>query len=175
MRSGGDHSGKPNLEEPVIVPLHSACLTVDLFGSLKCDCGDQLRHAARYMAENCGGALLYLDQEGRGNGLSNEVHAYELQSRGFDTFDADEILGFEEDGRTFVVAAEMLKQLEISKVRLMTNNPKKIAALEKAGLVVASHHRIVGRGNDHNIRYLATKRDRAGHLLEQRPRTTAPR
>ncbi|WP_457798178.1 GTP cyclohydrolase II RibA [Methylocystis sp. S23] len=158
--------GQPKLEEPVIVRLHSACLTGDLFGSLKCDCGDQLRHAVRYMTEYGGGILLYLDQEGRGNGLSNKIRAYQLQSCGFDTFDADEILGFDEDGRTFAFAGEMLKQLGVSKVRLMTNNPKKIGALAAAGLVVASDHRIIGRRNTHNMRYLAAKRDRAGHLLD---------
>jgi GTP cyclohydrolase II len=159
--------GQPDPEAPVTVRLHSACLTGDLFGSLKCDCGDQLRRAVRFMAENGGGVLLYLDQEGRGNGLSNKIHAYSLQFQGFDTFEADEILGFEEDGRTFAFAGEMLKQLGVSQVRLMTNNPAKIRALEAAGLVVASDHRIVGRRNDHNIRYLAAKRDRAGHLLDE--------
>lgn len=158
--------GHPDLNAPVTVRLHSACLTGDLFGSLKCDCGDQLRQAVRYMAENGGGVLLYLDQEGRGNGLSNKIHAYELQSRGFDTFDADEILGFEDDARTFAFAGDMLKQLGVAEVRLMTNNPKKIAALAATGLVVASHQRIIGRRNHHNIRYLAAKRDRAGHLLD---------
>ncbi|MDJ0447245.1 GTP cyclohydrolase II RibA [Methylocystis sp. JR02] len=158
--------GQPNIREPVTVRLHSACLTGDLFGSLKCDCGDQLRRAARHMAENGGGVLLYLDQEGRGNGLANKIHAYSLQSRGFDTFDADEILGFEEDGRTFGFAGEMLKLLGVTQICVMTNNPTKLSALEAAGLVLVSDHRIVGRKNNHNIRYLATKRDRAGHLLD---------
>jgi GTP cyclohydrolase II len=158
--------GAPRLDAPVAVRLHSACLTGDLFGSLKCDCGDQLRHAVRAMAESGGGVLLYLDQEGRGNGLSNKIHAYGLQAHGFDTFDADAILGFEEDGRSFGFAAEMLKQLGVREVRLMTNNPLKISALTEAGLTVVSDHRIVGRRNDHNIRYLAAKRDRAGHLLD---------
>jgi GTP cyclohydrolase II len=158
--------GAPRLDAPVAVRLHSACLTGDLFGSLKCDCGDQLRRAVRTMAESGGGVLLYLDQEGRGNGLSNKIHAYGLQARGFDTFDADAILGFEEDGRSFGFAAEMLKQLGVRELRLMTNNPRKIAALTEAGLKVVSDHRIIGRRNDHNIRYLAAKRDRAGHLLD---------
>jgi GTP cyclohydrolase II len=157
--------GAPRLDEPVVVRLHSACLTGDLFGSLKCDCGDQLRRAVRAMAES-GGVLLYLDQEGRGNGLANKIHAYGLQARGHDTFDADALLGFEEDGRSFGFAAEMLKQLGVREVRLMTNNPRKIDALQEAGLVVVSDHRIVGRRNDHNVRYLAAKRDRAGHLLD---------
>ncbi len=105
--------GKPVMNEPVIVRLHSACLTGDLFGSLKCDCGDQLRHATRYMAENGGGVLLYTDQEGRGNGLSNKIRAYDLQSHGHDTFDADEILGFSHDQRRFDCAAVMLQALGV--------------------------------------------------------------
>lgn len=158
--------GKPDLANPVTVRLHSACLTGDLFGSLKCDCGDQLRHTVKFMAENGGGVLLYLDQEGRGNGLSNKIRAYALQAKGFDTYDADEVLGFDHDQRGFDFAASMLKQLGISQVRVMTNNPLKIAALEHAGLEVVSDQRIMGRMNDHNVRYLASKRDRAGHFIE---------
>jgi GTP cyclohydrolase II len=158
--------GKPDLSKPVTVRLHSACLTGDLFGSLKCDCGDQLRHTARFMAENGGGILLYLDQEGRGNGLSNKIRAYRLQAQGFDTYDADEVLGFDHDQRGFAFAASMLKQLGVSIVRVMTNNPVKIAALEDAGLTVAADQRIIGRLTDQNIRYLASKRDRAGHFID---------
>ena len=158
--------GKPDFNEPVTVRLHSACLTGDLFGSLKCDCGDQLRHTARYMAENGGGVLLYLDQEGRGNGLSNKIRAYRLQAQGFDTYDADEVLGFDHDQRGFDFAAEMLRQLDIKRVQVMTNNPIKIAALETAGLEVVSDQRIIGRRNDHNVRYLASKRDKAGHFID---------
>jgi GTP cyclohydrolase II len=158
--------GHPDPSRPVTVRLHSACLTGDLFGSLKCDCGDQLRHTARYMAEHEGGVLLYLDQEGRGNGIGNKIHAYQLQAQGFDTYDADEVLGFDHDQRHYDFAAAMLKQLGIARVRLMTNNPAKIAALEAAGLEVVSAQRILGRKTDQNIRYLAAKRDRAGHLIE---------
>ena len=158
--------GKPDFSKPVTVRLHSACLTGDLFGSLKCDCGDQLRHTAQFMAQNGGGVLLYLDQEGRGNGLSNKMRAYKLQSQGFDTYDADEVLGFDHDQRAFDFAAEMLKQLGVASVRVMTNNPVKIAALQAAGLEVASDQRILGRMNDHNVRYLASKRDRAGHYID---------
>jgi GTP cyclohydrolase II len=158
--------GGPDLSQPVTVRLHSACLTGDLFGSLKCDCGDQLRRSVRDMAASDGGILLYLDQEGRGNGLSNKIHAYDLQARGYDTYDADEVLGFDHDQRGFEFAADMLKQLGVAHVRLMTNNPNKIAALKEAGLDVVSDHRVLGRRNDHNLRYLASKRDRAGHLLE---------
>lgn len=158
--------GKPDFSQPVTVRLHSACLTGDLFGSLKCDCGDQLRHTAQHMAANGGGILLYLDQEGRGNGLSNKMRAYKLQAQGFDTYDADEVLGFDHDQRGFDFAALMLKQLGVTHVQVMTNNPIKIAALETAGLEVVSDKRILGRLTDQNIRYLATKRDRAGHFID---------
>jgi len=158
--------GKPDFSQPVAVRVHSACLTGDLFASLKCDCGDQLRHAVRYMGANGGGVLLYLDQEGRGNGLANKIRAYGLQAQGYDTFEADELLGFEQDQRAFDFAADMLVKLGVRRVRVMTNNPAKITALKDAGLEVVSDHRLLGRKNDHNLRYLATKRDRAGHLLE---------
>ncbi|MEE1656084.1 GTP cyclohydrolase II RibA [Microvirga sp. CF3062] len=158
--------GKPDLSKPVSVRLHSACLTGDLFGSLKCDCGDQLRNTVRFMADNEGGILLYLDQEGRGNGIANKIRAYKLQSQGYDTYDADEVLGFEADQRRFDFAAVMLKALGIGKVRLMTNNPEKIIALSKAGLEVISDHRVLGRPTAENVSYLAAKRDRAGHYID---------
>lgn len=158
--------GKPDLGKPVAVRLHSACLTGDLFGSLKCDCGDQLRETVRFMARNEGGILLYLDQEGRGNGIANKIRAYKLQAQGYDTYDADEILGFEADQRRFDFAAAMLKQLGVKAVRLMTNNPEKIRALAKAGLEVTSDHRVLGRPTAENVSYLAAKRDRAGHFID---------
>ena len=158
--------GAPDPTRPVWVRLHSACLTGDLFGSLKCDCGDQLRGTARWMAENGGGVLLYLDQEGRGNGLSNKIRAYGLQAQGFDTYDADEVLGFDHDQRRFDFAAAMLNALGVRRVRLMTNNPHKIAALREAGLDIVSDARVMGRRTDHNQAYLAAKRDRAGHMFE---------
>ncbi|NDA46460.1 MAG: GTP cyclohydrolase II RibA [Alphaproteobacteria bacterium] len=158
--------GNPDLTKPVRVRLHSACLTGDLFGSLKCDCGDQLRSTAQFMAEHGGGVLLYLDQEGRGNGLSNKIRAYQLQTLGFDTYDADEVLGFDHDQRHFDFAASMLKQLHIQSVQVMTNNPFKIAALKEAGLEVVADERILGRKTDQNVHYLATKRDRAGHMID---------
>ena len=158
--------GKPDPAKPVTVRLHSACLTGDLFGSLKCDCGDQLRDTVQAMAAGDGGILLYLDQEGRGNGIANKIRAYRLQAQGFDTYDADEVLGFDHDQRHFDFAALMLKQLGVSQVRLMTNNPNKIAAMVRAGLDVVSDHRILGRPTDENVRYLASKRDRQGHFLD---------
>ena len=157
--------GRPDPSQPVAVRLHSACLTGDLFGSLKCDCGDQLRRTVRWMAENGGGVLLYLDQEGRGNGIANKIRAYRLQAQGYDTYEADEALGFDLDGRRFDFAVEMLRQLGVGRVRLLTNNPEKAHALRRAGLDVASEHRIFGRSTPENVRYLAAKRDRAGHMI----------
>ncbi len=156
---------QPSPDEPVLTRIHSACLTGDLFGSLKCDCGDQLRGTVQRMSEMGGGIVLYLDQEGRGNGIANKIRAYGLQAEGFDTYEADELLGFGLDQRRFDFAAEMLKQLGFSSVMLMTNNPQKIDALRAAGLTVVSTHRVLARHNPHNVKYLAAKRDRAGHLL----------
>jgi GTP cyclohydrolase II len=158
--------GKPDLAGAVPVRLHSACLTGDLFGSLKCDCGDQLRGTVEWMAENGGGVLLYLDQEGRGNGIANKMRAYKLQSMGWDTYDADEVLGFDLDQRHFDFAAEMLKKLGVTKIDIMTNNPVKVAAMRSAGLDVVSERRVIGRATDENVRYLASKRDRAGHAID---------
>ena len=157
--------GNPSPKRPVLARIHSACLTGDLFGSLKCDCGDQLRGTVRAMSEQGGGIVLYLDQEGRGNGLANKIRAYCLQEEGFDTYDADEILGFGQDQRRFDFAGEMLKQLGFTSVRLMTNNPRKVAALREAGLDVVSTHRVLARTTAHNAKYLAAKRDKGGHLL----------
>lgn len=158
--------GNPSPNDPVYVRLHSACLTGDLFASLKCDCGDQLRGSAKYMAENGGGVLLYLDQEGRGNGIANKIRAYRLQHAGYSTYDADEILGFELDQRGFRFAADMLRQLGYTSIKLLTNNPSKVEALSEAGLDVVSNHRAKARFTLHNVAYLAAKRDRAGHIIE---------
>src|SRR3954447_26350175 len=159
--------GKPDLSKPVPVRLHSACLTGDLLGSLKCDCGDKLRGTVRRMAEGGGGILLYLDQEGRGNGVANKIRTYKLQGQGFDTYDADEALGFDQDQHRFDFAAEMLRQLGVrGAVCAMTNNPEKIAALRRAGIEVISDERVFGRPTAENVRYLATKRDRAGHYID---------
>jgi GTP cyclohydrolase II len=117
------------------------------------------------MSEQGGGIVLYLDQEGRGNGIANKIRAYDLQAQGYDTYDADGILGFGFDQRRFDFGARMLKLLGYNSIRLMTNNPEKIGALQNAGLEVVSTHRVMARHNMHNVKYLATKRDRAGHLL----------
>jgi GTP cyclohydrolase II len=158
--------GEPDISGPVPVRLHSACLTGDLFGSLKCDCGDQLRDTVQSMAAGEGGILLYLDQEGRGNGIANKMRAYRLQSDGFDTYDADEMLGFDLDQRRFDFAAEMLKQLGVKSVKVLTNNPAKIAALRRAGLDVVADQRVIGRPTAENVLYLTSKRDRAGHFID---------
>jgi GTP cyclohydrolase II len=151
--------------DPPLVRLHSACLTGDVLGSLKCDCGPQLRGAVHAMAHAGGGVLLYLQQEGRGIGLANKLRAYALQDQGFDTVDANLRLGFEVDERDFALAAAMLKALNIGAVRLMTNNPEKVAGLETAGIRVAERVAHDMGSNPHNETYLAVKRDRTGHLL----------
>ena len=152
-----------------LVRLHSECLTGDVFGSLKCDCGPQLHHALRAMqaeAEAGGwGMLLYLRQEGRGIGLINKLRAYRLQDAGFDTVDANTRLGLPDEARDFPTAARMLELLEARTVRLMTNNPAKVKALHAHGIAVAERVPHALPDNPHNARYLATKRDRSGHLL----------
>ena len=157
--------GDPDLRAPVLTRLHSACLTGDVLGSLKCDCGPQLRGAVASIAAAGGGILLYLQQEGRGIGLINKLRAYALQDQGFDTVDANLRLGFDADERDFALASTMLKLLGIGAVRLMTNNPDKVAALVANGIAVPErvpHHM---PANPHNAHYLDTKRVRSGHLL----------
>ena len=150
---------------PPVVRLHSECLTGDVLGSLKCDCGPQLHQALHQIADSTWGVLLYLRQEGRGIGLINKLRAYALQDQGFDTVDANVRLGFAIDARDFSVAARMLDLLGIGEVRLLTNNPKKVAGLEAAGIKVAERLPIILPSNPHNEQYLATKRDRTGHQL----------
>ncbi len=150
---------------PPVVRLHSECLTGDVLGSLKCDCGPQLHQALHAIADAQWGVLLYLRQEGRGIGLINKLRAYELQDQGFDTVDANTRLGFAIDARDFGVAAQMLALLGIRDVRLLTNNPQKVAGLESAGIRVVERLPLQLPANPHNERYLATKRDRTGHQL----------
>ena len=158
--------GEPDRSQPVRVRLHSSCLTGDLLGSLRCDCGDQLRNAADHLAEH-GGVLLYLAQEGRGTGLANKLRAYRLQDSGLDTIDADRYLGFRGDERNFGVAVAMLQQLGIGRVSLLTNNPRKIDSLQRGGIEVVERIALIAPANRHNERYLRTKRDRAGHQLDE--------
>ena len=155
--------GDPDLSGAVPVRLHSSCLTGDLLGSLRCDCGDQLQRAMEHLA-NTSGILLYLSQEGRGTGLASKLRAYRLQDAGLDTIDADRHLGFRGDERDFQVAVAMLNALGVSRVKLLTNNPRKIDALRQGGIDVVERLALVAPTNPHNERYIQTKRDRAGHL-----------
>ncbi len=157
--------GDPATQDPVLTRIHSECFTGDLLGSLKCDCGEQLRGAIKQMGDQGGGVLLYLAQEGRGIGLINKLRAYQLQDQGFDTIDANERLGFEADERIFRPAAEMLRLLGFGKVRLMTNNPEKIDGLAASGIDVIERVEHSFPSNAHNEYYLSTKRRRSGHLL----------
>ena len=154
----------PSPRVPILARLHSECFTGDLLGSLKCDCGPQLRGAVDAISKNGGGVLLYLAQEGRGIGLINKLRAYRLQDQGFDTLEANERLGFEADERLYGVAAKMLKLLGYGAVRLMTNNPDKVSSLEKYGVTVAERVQHAFPTNVHNAGYIATKA-RAGHLF----------
>ena len=155
---------------PPVVRLHSECLTGDVLGSLKCDCGPQLHAALHAMAHEAAesggwGVLLYMRQEGRGIGLVNKLRAYRLQDQGFDTVEANQRLGLPDEARDFPVAARMLELLGAGTIRLLTNNPAKVTALEAAGITVSERVPHQLPENPHNARYLATKRDRSGHLL----------
>ena len=157
--------GDPDRAQPVLTRLHSECFTGDLIGSLKCDCGEQLRGALKLMGEAGSGVLLYLAQEGRGIGLMNKLRAYRLQADGFDTVDANLRLGFDADERVFLPAAQMLRQLGFSQVRLLTNNPDKVAGLAALGVEVTERVAHSFPSNTHNEFYLATKKSRSGHLF----------
>lgn len=157
--------GRPSRSTPVLTRLHSACFTGDVIGSLKCDCGAQLAAAMTQMAAEGTGILLYMNQEGRGIGLANKMRAYALQDQGYDTVEANHRLGFEDDERDFRLGAEMLKAMGFAAVRLMTNNPAKIAMMREAGVEVTERVALkVGR-TDENEAYLATKAAKSGHLL----------
>jgi GTP cyclohydrolase II len=157
--------GDPDPETSVLLRLHSECFTGDLLGSLRCDCGDQLRGAIAEIARAGSGVLLYLAQEGRGIGLVNKLRAYRLQDAGLDTVDANEQLGFDADERVYLPAAEMLQQLGFARVRLLTNNPEKVAALTRCGIDVVERVPHIFPANGHNERYLRTKATRSGHWL----------
>ena len=152
-------------EAPPLVRIHSECLTGDALGSLKCDCGPQLAAALAAIAAAPWGILLYLRQEGRSIGLVNKLRAYQLQDQGFDTVDANHRLGFQDDERDFAVAARMLEKIGRREIRLLTNNPKKVAALEAEGVRVVERVPLKAGAGAHNQAYLATKRDRSGHQL----------
>ena len=157
--------GAPDRQAPVLCRLHSACFTGDLLGSLKCDCGPQLRAALAQIGAEGAGVLLYLNQEGRGIGLANKMRAYALQDQGFDTVEANHRLGFEDDERDFRIGANILKALGFARVRLMTNNPTKVAMMDGCGLEVVERVPLkVGRTR-FNAAYLGTKAAKSGHLL----------
>jgi GTP cyclohydrolase II len=157
--------GQLDYAKPIPVRLHSACLTGDVFGSRRCDCGDQLALALIRMEELGGGIILYLAQEGRGLGLANKMRAYGLQDGGLDTFDANITLGFEDDERDYGVAARMLRALNCSRILLLTNNPAKLDGLAQAGIEIAARIGLEAPINPHNKRYLTTKAARSGHQL----------
>ena len=157
--------GDPPRDGVPLVRLHSACFTGDVLGSLKCDCGPQLHTALQRMGEAGSGVLLYLNQEGRGIGLANKMRAYGLQNQGFDTVEANHRLGFEDDERDFRIGAGLLRAMGFARVRLMTNNPRKVAMLESHGIEVVDRVPLILPPNRFNRSYLATKAKKSGHLL----------
>ena len=167
----GDHHvaltlGDVSTKEPVLVRVHSQCLTGDVFGSQRCDCGPQMHAALRAIAKEGRGVFLYMRQEGRGIGLANKLRAYVLQDQGYDTVEANLKLGFPADLRDYGIGAQILHDLGVRRIELMTNNPRKIVGLEAFGLAIAKRRPIELPASRHNRRYLATKRDKLGHLLE---------
>jgi len=169
-RDGKEHlaitRGKLENATEVAVRVHSQCQTGDLFGSLRCDCRDQLEHALMTFAKLDRAVLLYLKQEGRGIGLANKVRAYHLQEQGLDTVEANQALGFQDDLRTYEMAASMLRLLGVKSIVLFTNNPQKIDGLTGNGIQVVRREKIVMPANPYNIHYLDTKKQKAGHLLD---------
>jgi GTP cyclohydrolase II len=157
--------GRPDRGQPVLARLHSACFTGDVLGSMKCDCGPQLRAALAQMGAEGAGVLLYLNQEGRGIGLANKMRAYSLQDQGFDTVEANHRLGFDDDERDFRIGADILRRMGFSSVRLLTNNPRKLAMMQGCGLSVAERVPLKVGQTAQNAGYLATKAAKSGHLL----------
>jgi GTP cyclohydrolase II len=157
--------GKPDFSEPVLVRLHSACLTGDVFGSRRCDCGDQLNLALKRLEEIGGGVVLYLPQEGRGLGLANKMRTYQMQDDGLDTVDANTTLGFDDDERDYGIAARMLQMIKCNRVVLLTNNPAKLDGLAKSGIEITGRMALEAPINADNRRYLTAKAARAGHRL----------
>ncbi len=157
----GEVAGKSN----VLVRVHSECLTGDVFASFRCDCGPQLHQAMRQVAQAGCGVVLYMRQEGRGIGLGPKIKAYKLQEQGYDTVEANQKLGFDMDLREYGIGAQILADLGLKTIRLLTNNPRKIVGLEGYGLKIVQQLPIKVKPNPHNAHYLQTKRDKLGHLL----------
>ena len=157
--------GSPDRSKPVLARLHSACFTGDVLGSLKCDCGPQLRAALAHMGDEGTGVLLYLNQEGRGIGLANKMRAYALQNQGFDTVEANHRLGFEDDERDLALGADILRKLGFTKTRLMTNNPAKVQRMNDHGVEVVERVPLIVGKTKQNAHYLAVKASKSGHLL----------
>ena len=157
----GDPSGKPG----VLVRMHSECMTGDVFGSMRCDCGEQLVAAMRQLDAEGQGAIVYLRQEGRGIGLGNKVKAYQLQDEGLDTVEANEKLGFKPDLRDYGIGAQILLDLNLHSIRLLTNNPRKIVGLDGYDIEITGTQALQVAPNEHNERYLETKRSKLGHTL----------
>ena len=163
-----DADGKPiQHDEPVLIRVHSECLTGDLFHSQRCECGYQMITAMQMIEEAGKGALIYLRQEGRGIGLANKLHAYKLQEQGFDTVDANIQLGFLADKRDYGIGAQICRDLGLTNVRILTNNPKKVSRLEVYGIKIAEQIPLRAMPSEHNRKYLQTKKNRFGHLLDE--------
>jgi len=157
--------GEINPEEPILVRVHSECLTGDVFGSERCDCGEQLKGAMKLIEKEGGGILLYMHQEGRGIGLVNKIRAYALQDKGLDTVEANEKLGFKADLREYGLGAQILVDLGVKKMRIITNNPRKIKGLEGYGLEIVGRVPIQSTPHSRNVEYLRVKKEKMGHLI----------
>ncbi|MDA9275248.1 GTP cyclohydrolase II, partial [Crocinitomicaceae bacterium] len=168
--SGKEHlaivKGTWEKEEPVLIRVHSSCMTGDIFGSCRCDCGPQLKKAMQLIEEEGKGAIIYMNQEGRGIGLTNKLKAYKLQEEGYDTLEANLKLGFKGDERDYGIGAQILRKLGVSKMKLMSNNPTKRTGLIGYGLEITENVELEIESNKHNELYLKTKRDKMGHTLK---------
>ena len=158
--------GNCSSDEPLLMRIHSECLTGDALGSMRCDCGEQLQEAMKRISDCGRGAILYLRQEGRGIGLVNKIRAYSLQDQGADTVEANERLGFGADMRDYSMCGSMLEHLGAKKIELMTNNPRKIKAMTELGIEVVERKPLMTKSNPHNSQYLSTKAGKLGHLIE---------
>jgi len=157
--------GEPEKQPSALVRVHSECLTGDVFHSMRCDCGNQLHRAMELVGAEKHGVILYMRQEGRGIGLANKIHAYALQDKGLDTVEANEELGFAADLRDYGIGAQILSDIGLKNLRLLTNNPRKVVGLEGYGLTITERIPIVCEPGEHNHRYLSTKREKLGHII----------